>query len=184
MATEGRVTEPHYLQDFARLHGHVSVDVVSLRGPSDPRSVIERAREEKSRAERDGLSDRDTYWAMFDRDDHGKFHEAVDMAKANDIRLAISIPCFELWAILHYEDWDKPSHRHDCQRRLAELCDAYERDSKRFDDIDAMQNNYVQAVARAQTLLRRRAEDRDPERNPSTTVHCLTEQIRCGVDPA
>ena len=119
---------------------------------------------------------------MFDRDDHAHFDEAVDMARANDIGLAISIPCFELWAILHYEDRDRPSHRHDCQRRLAELCDGYQGDNKRFNDLDAIGNNHDQAVARARALLRRRDEEGDPHGNPSTTVHCLTEQIRTGVD--
>lgn len=183
VAAEGRVSEPLYLQDFARLQGHESVDVVALRHrSSDPRSVVTRVKEEKSRAGRDDLSGRDTYWAMFDRDDHAHFDEAVVMAKANKIGLAVSIPCFELWAILHYQDRDKPSHRDDCQRHLAELCDGYRRDNKRFDDVEAIESNHDQAVTRARNLLHRRIEDDDPLGNPSTTVHCLTEQIRRGVE--
>lgn len=184
VAAEGRVSEPLYLRDFERLHGHESVQVVALRHrSSDPRSVVTRVKEEKSRAGRDALSGRDTYWAMFDRDEHVGFAEAVDMARANDIGLAVSIPCFELWAILHYEDWDKPSHRgDDCQRRLAKLCDGYRRDNKRFDDVEAIESNHDQAVTRARNLLHRRIEDDDPLGDPSTTVHCLTEQIRRGVE--
>lgn len=184
VATEGRVTEPLYLQAFTRMHGHDSIELVHVPSSSDPRSVVERVREEKTHAPSDGLSELDTYWAMFDRDDHDRFHEAVDMANANDIGLAISIPCFELWVLLHYEDWNRAEHRDALRRRLTRHCTGYTLGRKRFDDIEAIRDSHDQASDRARTLVRLRAEEDNPFGNPSTTVHCLTEHIRHGVKPA
>ena len=115
---------------------------------------------------------------MFDRDEHARFEEAVDMALANHIGLAISNPCFELWAILHFEGCDAPSHRHDCQKRLAELHPEYIH-GKRFEDVKPIQSGYEGAILRSRDLLTRRWEEESGRyANPSTTVHCLTEHIR------
>ena len=104
--------------------------------------------------------------------------EAVDMARANDIRLAISNPCFEIWGVFHYRDFDADVHRHDCQRELTSLCPSYSNSgSKVFDDSAAIENGYRDAVARAKNSRRRRQEERRPEGNPSTRVYLLTEHI-------
>ena len=104
--------------------------------------------------------------------------EAVDMARANDIRLAISNPCFEIWGVFHYRDFDADVHRHDCQRELTSLCPSYSNSgSKVFDDSAAIENGYSDAVARAKNSRRRRQEEGRPEGNPSTRVYLLTEHI-------
>lgn len=181
MVTEGKVTELGYLKQFHRVYGSASIRLEPIPLGADPRAVVERAISERSDSESDPDADRDTFWAMFDRDEHMRFHEAVVLARAHNIGTAVSDPCFELWAILYYELWDRPSSRRDCQRRLGELCPTYDASSgKRFEDESTIRDHHEDAVERARTLVVRRCEEGQPGGNPSTTVHDLTEHIRTG----
>ena len=185
VVTEGKVTEPEYLRLFHRLHGSPSATLVPVPLGADPRAVVERAASERSSSRPDPDAEGDSFWAMFDRDDHARFDEAVDLARARDIPTAISNPCFELWAILHYELRDGPSDRRACQQRLAELCPGYHASSgKRFADEDAVRDHHDDAVERARTLVVRRRQQGQPFGSPSTTVYELMEHIRhCGNLP-
>ena len=180
VATEGVSTEPEYLKVFSRIHGDRSVSVVPIRVGGDPRTVVERAIEESEKSKRDRLATRDSVWAMFDRDDHKRFDEARDLARGNDIRLAISNPCFELWGILHYQEQNAPLERQECQRKLGKLCPDYNAGAgKVFGDREAIERRYSVAVERASLSVKRREDEGAPRGNPSTTVHLLTEFIRC-----
>ena len=179
VVAEGAKTEPHYLRTFDRLHGdQSSAKLIVIPDAGDPRAVVERAIEESRESKRDRLGSQDAVWAMFDRDDHSRFDEAKDMARGNGIRLAISNPCFELWGILHYQEYNAPLDRHDCQKKLGELCPGYSnKKGKVFDDPAVIGSKYRDAVERAENSLIRRRKEGDPNGNPSTTVHRLTEHI-------
>lgn len=178
VVTEGTVTEPSYLSLFHRIHGSTSVVVEPVGLGKDPRSVVERAILERKDSTGDIDGERDTFWAVFDRDEHKRFKEAIDLAHGNDIPIAVSNPCFELWPILYYELLDRPLDRHQCQHRLAQLCPGYSLSSKRFEETDVIRENHDQAVSRARNLTTRRCKEIAPLGNPSTTVHELTEHMR------
>jgi hypothetical protein len=69
-------------------------------------------------------------YAVFDRDDHDSYHEALALAASLDGKLKndskqpirfqaiASVPSFELWLLLHYEDIQAPLHRNEVMRRL------------------------------------------------------------------
>ena len=180
VATEGVLTEPEYLKVFSRIHGDKSARVVPVRVGGDPRAVVERAIEELEKSKRDRLATRDSVWAMFDRDIHHRFDEARNLARGNGLRLAISNPCFELWGILHYQDQNAPLERRECQRELGKLCPSYNAGGgKVFGDREVIEQRYPVAVERASLSVKRRDEEGEPGGNPSTTVHLLTEFIRC-----
>jgi len=180
VATEGALTEPEYLKVFSRIYCDRSVRVVPIRVGGDPRTVVERAIEESKKSKSDRLATRDSVWAMFDRDIHKRFDEARDLARGNGIRLAISNPCFELWGILHYQEQNAPLERRECQRELGKLCPDYSAGgSKVFGDRQVIEQRYSVAVERASSSVKRREEEGEPGGNPSTTVHLLTEFIRC-----
>ncbi len=180
IVTEGGSTEPAYLRTFDRIYGEPSVvrlNIISAAG--DPRAVVERAIEELRKLRGDKLASKDTVWAMFDRDEHPRFDEARILARDNGISMAISNPCFELWGIFHYRDYDAPLDRHECQRQLSQLCSTYVTNrGKLFDDLEIIRDQYSNAVQRAETSLVRRREEGTPGGNPSTTIHRLTENIR------
>lgn len=182
VVTEGAVTEREYLLGFEKWCGHRSIKLHLVCGAGDPRSVVEKAIEEGKELQHDKLATRDKIWAVFDRDAHARFHEAKDLAKNNGVNLAISNPCFEIWGIFHYKDHDAPLDRHQCQKILEDLCPGYNRkDKKLFAGPELMEGSYQNAVTRAQNSLSRREEEGDPGGSPSTTVHKLTEQLRCLV---
>ncbi len=151
------------------------LDVIGLG--QDPRAVVERAIDERKSAESDHDAERDSYWTVFDRDKHVHFCEAINLGIAAGIDMAISNPCFELWAILHYEPVDAPLGRHEAQERLRELCPTYSRSNKRFQDRQAIETSHHLAVERARGLAGERG-DAEAHDNPSTTVSELTEQLR------
>ena len=183
VVSEGVSTEPAYLKAFNRFHGSRSAGLVTIGVGGDPRAVVERAIEESMKLKNDPLAARDSIWAMFDRDIHARFDEAKDLARGNRIPLAVSNPCFELWGILHYQDQDAPLGRHECQRKLGELCPDYRAGGgKVFDDPEAIERRYPVAVERANVSVERRDEEGAPGGNPSTTIHLLTEHIRCFGD--
>ena len=178
IVTEGALTEPKYLRSFNLIHTDNATRLVIRSGIGDPRAVVERAVREKKALRGDSLAGQDTVWAVFDRDIHPRFAQAIDLARANGIQLAVSDPCFEIWGVFHYRDFDAPVDRHACQRELASLCPGYSNSgSKVFDDSAAIENSYKEAVARAKNSRRRRQEEGRPEGNPSTRVYLLTEHI-------
>lgn len=178
VVTEGKLTEPRYLRKFAELHPNPSLRMEPIGDGGDPRAVVEKAIQEVQKARTERLGSRDVIWAMFDRDDHPRFHEAMNMARGNDIPVALSNPCFELWAIYHYQDCDAPLEPERCQDMLGELCSSYDRKRRKiFDDREAIGEKYRNAVERAESSLNNRTSEGDSGGNPSTTVHRLTEQF-------
>ncbi len=179
VVTEGKSTEPSYLKVFWQIHGSKTWSLDPIPVGRDPRGVVERAVEEREKSQRDPHARHDSYWAMFDRDDHIRYQEAVDLAEGKGIRKAISNPSFELWAILHYENQDGPITRIECRRKIRTQFSGYDQ-GKRFTDEKAIRCHYLEAVCRARVLLANRRKERTPFGNPSTTVHELTEFLRLG----
>lgn len=132
---EGSKTEPNYFCEIRasyRLHtAHVEVRP-SLAGTA-PLQVVQYARELFMNGDRHrNIQKRafESVYAVFDRDNHGSYHDALNLALSLDRKLrndakqpvhfrAIpSVPSFELWLLLHFEDIQSPIHRDDVMRRL------------------------------------------------------------------
>lgn len=178
VVTEGQKTEPQYIFEFLRLHRAANVRVVPTG--FDPRGVVEKAIEHKREADATSKgTSRTCVWAVFDRDEHLRFEEARQLAKSNEIRVATSNPCFELWAVFHYKDQAAPISARLCQRLLEDLCDGYRVGrGKLFRDVAAIGNGHDDAVQRGERSLREREREGDPQGNPSTSMHVLMESIR------
>jgi len=116
IVTEGRVTEPVY---FELLRADLQLPAVRIRvqpgNASDPRHVIKTAEEEvKAHARRSkkghlGHAEPprfDQVWAVIDTDvavRDGFWNEVESLAKARQVKLAYSTPCFEFWLLLHIQ---------------------------------------------------------------------------------
>ena len=174
VVTEGEKTEPQYIKEFARIHQAPNVRVEGTG--VDPQGVVEKAIALKRSL---GRGARTHIWAVFDRDEHLRFEEALQLAQRNGICVAVSNPCFELWAVFHYRDHAAPIDRHDCQRLLARLCEGYHAErGKLFNDTEVIRTNHDDAVLRGKRSLHDREEEGDPQGNPSTSMHVLMESIR------
>ncbi len=102
---EGAKTEPAYLKglrDEWRIHA-AQVSVLGEECGSDPLSVVNYAIRLKEQGPANlGRNQYDQVWCVIDQDQHAKLSEALDKATANDIKIALSIPCFEFWYLLHF----------------------------------------------------------------------------------
>jgi hypothetical protein len=70
-------------------------------------------------------------YAVFDRDDHATYQAALSKAAALNKKLKselgatvrfeaiASVPCFELWLLLHFEEVLAPVHRSEVAQRLS-----------------------------------------------------------------
>jgi len=106
---EGAKTEPSYfegLKDAWKLQP-LQVEIVGRECGSAPISVVDHAialRDERRRDSKRarGRPEFDEVWCVFDRDRHVSLSQALDKARGNDIKVALSAPCFELWYLLHF----------------------------------------------------------------------------------
>lgn len=130
---EGKKTEPTYLR---QLQHHVRNPRIHIepQGPAGvPLSVVEtaisekRLAEDRAKRERDENLRWDQVWAVFDMDDHPNVDEARQLASANEISLAVSNPCFELWALLHFVDQRAHIERSNLRAELKKHLPTYDK---------------------------------------------------------
>ncbi|MBK8252675.1 MAG: RloB domain-containing protein [Polyangiaceae bacterium] len=179
---EGKVTERGYLTALRQAVRNPRVHVNVAGETGVPRTVVEiaiRLRDEaqqEARRQRDENLKWDEVWGVFDIDEHPKVEEARQLARANAIELAVSNPCFELWALLHFQDCRAHIERHAASAALRRHLPAYDKAL----DFAKMFPGYRDAVARSQALQAEAERHGEPGRNPTTGVYRLTELIRIG----
>lgn len=177
---EGEVTEREYLQQFQHDVRNNRVHVEVPDAPGVPVTVVSTAT--RLRQEADAQAERlhddnlrfDSAWAVFDIDEHPNLEEARQLAQAANIELAISNPCFELWALLHFEDQRSHIDRKAVVSRLREHCPRYEKQLP----YDKLRGKYVEALERAKSLWDEAEHHSRRGRNPTTGIFNLTELIR------
>ena len=175
---EGTVTEPCYFRDVR--HMERCLIELDIEPRATPRRIVQRAVELKNQANRDAKRRADDnlrydeIWCVFDVDDHPLIPEATDQAKANGIELAISNPCFELWALLHFQDQQAHIERGKVQHLCATHMPRYEKKL----DYEILRPKYSNAVKRAEDLERLHESRGTAGANPSTTVYRLVELIK------
>ena len=165
----------------------VAVEIV--RGPGAPMTVAEGAAAEAESRERgrrrtDSFEEGDQVWAVFDRDAHPRFDDAVALCERGGVGVGRSDPCFELWLILHQGDHDRPCSSREAQRELAQRRPEYAKDGAKTPDCDDLARRVEEAEGRAEAQLLRREEEGAPYGNPSTTVGRLTRAIREAAERA
>lgn len=177
---EGKKTEPGYLKQFQHHVRNPRVHIESLGPAGVPVSVVERAMterrlaDEEARRQRDENLRWDQIWAVFDIDDHPSVAAAKQLAVDNDVALAVSNPCFELWPLLHFSDQRAHIARDKLRSLLLKHLPGYDKEL----EFAKVHPGYDEAVRRARQL------DEDAERadrigrNPTTGVYLLTEVIR------
>lgn len=133
---EGSKTEPTYFDDIRK---ELRIPAAHIRVlPSDfgtqPRQVVDFAeavfRETK---------EFDAVYAVFDRDEHDTYADALQQAARlngtlkNDEKKKVSfhavptVPCFELWLLLHFEEVHAFGHRDEIIARVRQRIQGYEK---------------------------------------------------------
>jgi hypothetical protein len=173
--TEGARTEPGYVLAWAReLREHIAVSIDPRHG--GPLTLVKaavQAAAENERARKKGRGDvYDEIWCIFDRDEHPDFKEALSVALANDLPVAVSNPCIELWFILHFRDQTAHIHRHDAQAESEHLLKCGKNLS--HEALAELVARFEEAKRRAVALdVRHEGNGSPPHSNPSSSVQRL-----------
>lgn len=132
---EGEKTEPLYFGEIRRAYrlSTANVQVWPSAEGTDSLQVVDYAEGlflagDRARAIEPLAFDR--VIAVFDRDDHAGYAQALAKAKALNLKhqndegedvpfqAIASVPCFELWLLLHFENIQTPIHRNEVYQRL------------------------------------------------------------------
>ena len=175
---EGRNTEPAYFEAIKRAYPSALIRIESSVGV--PHTIAEKAAAfaRNSRRKKDSFEEGDEVWAVFDRDRHPRFKDAVALCKQKGIKVARSNPCFEVWLILHEQDYAQPNNRHQVQKVLQKLRPEYNKRGSKILYCDELVCRVQEAEQRGEKLLERWNEVGEPYGNPSTTVGRLCRAIR------
>ncbi len=109
---EGEKTEPYYfngLKDHYGLNSAI-IEICTSCG-SDPDSIFIFAKQRYQDEKADG-DPFDRVYCVFDKDRHHTYEKALEaiqnMKPGNTYAAINSIPCFEYWLLLHFENTTKP----------------------------------------------------------------------------
>lgn len=174
-------SEPAYIRGFERhVRAGAPVEIEIPRDQGDPQRVVEIAKEHRDKAVVAAKQEGDTFllfdevWCVFDRDEHPRFEQACEMARANGFDLAVSNPCFELWLLLHFTDKTGVLDHVAMQQRLKKELPGYDKTRLSF---DAFRLGVSAAVDRARRLDKDAKAMGEPRRNPTTSFFRLTDSI-------
>ncbi len=168
---EGKNSEPNYLRALKE-----KIDIewalfsfVVVPAAGVPSSIVKRVLEEKRQNEvKDSFAEKDQYWALYDRDEHPCYYKAGIICRDNNIHIAASNPCIELWFILHETDYDKVVDRKKLQKACEKICNF---SSKSKDtDFNKLVESYELATKRAEDKYAARESEKDKQLNPPYTT--------------
>jgi hypothetical protein len=130
----------------------------------------------------------DKVFCVFDRDSHDSFTAARDRVtelrtRANNplpIEDAVSIPCFEVWVLLHFERSDAPFNR--CADVVAKIKQKHIAGYRKTDEAIArdLMTRLPVAVANGTWLVGRA---QGINQNPYTAVHTLIQHLQAVSGP-
>jgi hypothetical protein len=175
---EGTRTEPGYFSELRHAE-RIPIDLIVSPG-GVPKTLVARAVELKNLAEKEAKSGKDDnllyeeVWCVFDIDEHPSIPDAKQQARDNEIELAISNPCFELWILLHFRDQRAHIERGVVQRE----CTKYLPDYEKKVPFASLHPKHDEAVKRALALDAWQQSRGREGSNPSTGVHKLTQKIK------
>jgi hypothetical protein len=178
IVSEGSKTEPNYFREIRaahRLHT-ANVEVQPSGWGTAPIQVVQYAKELFEKGDRHKDIQRRAFekvYAVFDRDEHDSYQEALTEAASlagklkNDAKEVVtfeaiaSVPNFELWLLLHFEDIQAPLHRDEVMRRLKQHMPSYDKGANNAFAITCQRLPI--AIQRAERLAKRFTAHTDPE---------------------
>lgn len=190
MVTEGSKTEPLYLNEI-RIAYRLPTANIEVRPGADGTAPIQLVNYAKKLFEDGDISKGirprsfDQVYAVFDRDDHASYFDALNRAQSLDgkmlnderqkvsFRAIASVPNFELWLLLHYEDVFAPIHRNDALAKLKRHIPGYEKSLP--GTFATTKAHLVNAMSRANRLAQQFNAFDDPE--PFTGIGELVELL-------
>lgn len=183
---EGSNTEPGYFQAVRKAYADAIIRIEIMGGAGVPYTIAElavtqakkRGLQKNSSKKLDSFEEEDQIWAVFDRDEHPRYNEAVSICEQSGVGVARSNPCFEVWLILHFKEFDRPDDSKKVQQHFGKICKEYDPKGSKTPNCHALIEHIDEAEKRADVQLENRKDEGDPFGAPSTTVGFLIRAIR------
>lgn len=180
---EGNKTEKEYFEEYKRAHRLTAVRVKVIkgkRGGNDPRSLIETAGKHLNNPVV-GDEKADIAWCVFDHDGRPNMDQVIQKAEEQNINTALSVPCFELYLLLHFQDQTAHLSTQQAQDALKAHIPDYDKGVCRFfTDLTGKEDACYE---RCRKLRVKHQGDGNPQNtNPSSDVDKLIAFLK-GEDP-
>lgn len=173
---EGKNSEPAYIDHYKSVYTKASIEVVYCMCGADPIALVKAAIKHKETVPVQDFAEGAEIWAVFDRDDHKHYNDALDRARNGGISVAISDPCFELWLALHIDFKDTCEDRFFWQGLCEKICPGYTADRKKIPDLNYLIPKVF--VAEENAAKMRGFREKDGASHPITTIDMLTRCLR------
>jgi hypothetical protein len=184
--SEGKNTERVYFEALQNQYPGALIKI-EYNGPagtpiSIKTKVEDRMKDLRLEREHNPSAKADTVWAVFDCDQHDFVPESIEGCKRAGGQVAYSNPCFEVWLILHYEDYHAADNHHEVPKRFRKLDPTYDPNGSKIPNCGVLMSHVETAEHRAKNQCKRREEEGAPLGRPSTTVYRLTRAIRAAAE--
>ena len=169
----GAKTEPSYFEGLRERWKLHSAQVHAMG--RDPLRVVERAIRLRDDRRAEEEPDFDQVWCILDMDEHARLPVATEVAAKEEVKIALSTPCFEVWYLLHFEYTASPYA--NCKQVVTRLKGHLPR--KRYSKAEPPLNTLMPELPRALRnagTLRKHNKLADSE-NPSTDVDLLVKKL-------
>jgi len=181
---EGQNTEPQYFRQFPVKTAEVTSYGLGSSRTKLVEMVIDLKTEDKQQE----------VWVVFDMDIQREnadkiksdYENAIALAESKNIKVAYSNDAFEIWFLLHYQYFDNQWTRHEYYDKLSEWwgCN-YEKMGKNiafaqtiYKRLEEDENaDQEEAIQRANKLSEHQKDLKYTEKNPSTNVHHLVNEL-------
>ena len=165
---EGKETEPNYIKGLIE-HLKIHPRRIKTIPAKHSTAVVEYAASEMKKSP----GEYDEVFAVFDGDHQGLKKEE-SKAKDENIQIILSVPCFEVWILLHFKNTDRPYLK--CDNVIKDLPAKHgytKNDPKIFEKLKDL---LPTAELNAKSLAAQNEES--GRSSPSTDIHLLVEKLR------
>lgn len=104
---EGSKTEPYYIKSYIDMYANDKAKIIQIP-PTRKNTPVQLVDEAVLLKKSKSTSEDDEFWVVYDRESVAKYSHSLhakawDKARANNINIAFSNVCFELWILQHFE---------------------------------------------------------------------------------
>lgn len=170
-------TEYNYFSSFKReiskyKIGDISVEINKKKAGKSPKQLVEYAVENRDKS--------DKVWVVFDKD-HFDIEEAISLSKKNNIDVAWSNECFELWFLYHFKEINRSIGRKECfdildYEHKKKFNEEYKKNSKIHFKNFSTKIGIAKARALKQWQIHKSENKKFNDANPCTTIFAL---VKC-----
>lgn len=181
---EGKKTESIYLKHWHQIFRGKMLLTIAEHVGSAPKTVVRHAADVRKAHLSEEKKKRgkayDEYWCVLDVDEHNSLPDALQCAADNDINVALSNPCLELWFLIHFHKQTAYIHRDDAQKEAYKHLNCT-KSSFSASSMRKLVSLYDGARSHAMSLDIKHSKDGTaPPCNPSSNIWQLVDIIKNG----